>query len=113
MVDYDDSGSMMDDESSPPESEDASVANDTNDTKEKHEDSDETEDQLSLVPKHFFKAEPKPGDREMVEVVDVYEGEVSIKCVYGDKDDKDDKGEKEEDESSSESQSEPEDAMMT
>ena len=104
----DDNYDMMDDEAAP--SEDASVANDSNDTKDENTKSDETEDQLSLVPKHFFKAEPKPGDREMVEVVDVYEGEVSIKCVYGDKDDK---GEKEEDESSSESQSEPEDAMMT
>lgn len=111
MADYNDSGSMMDDESSPPTSEDASVANGSNDTEDNKENkSDETEDQLSLVPKHFFKAEPKPGDREMVEVVDVYKGEVSIKCVYGDKDDK---GGKEEDESESESQSEPEDAMMT
>lgn len=79
---------MMDDESAPPTSEDASVANDTNDTKADNK-SDETEDQLALVPKHFFKDQPKPGDREMVEVIEVYEGEVSVKCVYGDKDDKD------------------------
>lgn len=65
--------------------EDASVANGSNDTENENEKGDETEDQLSLVPKHFFKQEPKPGDREMVEVVSVYEGEVSIKCVYGDK----------------------------
>lgn len=96
MADYNDSGSMMDDESSPPESEDASVANDTNDTKEKHEDSEETEDQLSLVPTHFFKDSPKPGDREMVEVVSVYDGEVSIRCVYGDKDDESKEEESEE-----------------
>jgi hypothetical protein len=46
----------------------------------------------------------------MVEVVSVYEGEVSIKCVYGDKDDK---GGKEEKESESDKYSEPEDEMMT
>lgn len=99
---------MYDDDSAP--SEDASVANGSNDTKDSK--SEDTEDQLSLVPKHFFKDEPKPGDREMVEVVDVYEGEVSIKCVYGDKDDK---GDKEENESPSEAnnESESEDAMMT
>jgi len=73
---------MYDDESSPPESEDASVANGSNDTAD--DKSDETEDQLALVPKHFFKEEPKPGNREMVEIVEVYEGEVSIRCVYGD-----------------------------
>lgn len=102
---------MMDDGSAPSTSEDASVANGSNDTKDENEKSEETEDQLSLVPKHFFKDEPKPGDREMVEVVSVYEGEVSIKCVYGDKDDN---GDKEENESVSEekSESEPEDAMM-
>jgi len=100
---------MYDDEASPPTSEDASVANGSNDTKDDNK-SEETEDQLSLVPKHFFKDEPKPGDREMVEVVSVYEGEVSIKCVYGDKDDK---GGKEEEEPASETQSESEDEMMT
>jgi len=104
---------MMDDGAAPAEAE--SVANGTNDT-DNHENSEETEDQLSLVPKHFFKDEPKPGNREMVEVVSVYEGEVSIKCVYGDKDDKGDKEEKEsasEKESESESAPESEDAMMT
>lgn len=102
---------MYDEESSPPTSEDASVANGSNDTEDNNK-SEETEDQLSLVPKHFFKDEPKPGDREMVEVVSVYEGEVSIKCVYGDKDDKGGKEEKES-ESEDQSESEPEDSMMT
>jgi len=101
---------MMDDEAAPPTSEDASVANDSNDTKDENEKSEETEDQLSLVPKHFFNREMKPGDREMVEVVESYDGELSIKCEYGDKDDK---GDQEENESESEAQSEPEDAMMT
>ena len=100
----------MDDEASPSTSEEQSVANDTNDTKEKHEDGDETENQLSLVPKHFFKDEPKPGNREMVEVVQVYEGEVSIKCVYGDKDD--DKGEESDGDGEGADVSEPEDSMM-
>lgn len=90
----------------PVESEEQSVANGTNDTAEKK--SDETEDQLSLVPKHFFKEEPKPGNREMVEIVEVYEGEVSIRCVYGDKDDK----EEPEGESESEPAPEAEDSMM-
>lgn len=107
---------MYDDESAP--SEDASVANGSNDTKDDNK-SDETEDQLALVPKHFFKDEPKPGDREKVEVIEVYEGEVSIKCVYGDKDDKDDKNDKEdsdsdeEEETEASSVAEPEDSMMT
>lgn len=101
----------MYDESAPPTSEDASVGNGSNDTKEENK-SDEAEDQMSLVPKHFFKDEPKPGDREMVEVVSVYDGEVSIKCVYGDKDDKSGKEEKES-ESEDKSESEPEDSMMS
>ena len=71
---------MMDDAAYSP-SEDESAAKNTKDEK-----SDESEDKLALVPKHFFKDEPKPGDREMVEVIEVYEGEVSIKCVYGEKD---------------------------
>jgi hypothetical protein len=104
----------MYDEAAPPTSEDASVANDSNDTKDENEKDDnkseETEEQLSLVPKHFFKDAPKPGNREMVEVVSVYDDEVSIKCVYGDKDDK---SGKEEDESPAEIESEPEDAMMS
>ena len=94
------------------ESEEQSVANDTNEEKG-DEKSDETEDQLSLVPKHFFKEEPKPGDREMVEVVEVYEGEVSIKCVYGDKDE--DKKEEEGEEGmepESSPMAEAEDSMM-
>jgi len=104
---------MMDDEAAPPTSEDASVANGSNDTKDtdgtKEEKSEETEDQLSLVPKHFFNREMKPGDREMVEVVESYDGELSIKCVYGDKDDK---GDQEENESESEAQSESEEDEM-
>ena len=108
MADY----NMMDDESAPPESEDASVANESNQTDGEKSDKDEaTEDQLALVPKHFFKQQPKPGDREMVEVVDVYEGEVSLKCVYGDKDDKGDNEEKESP-SEAEDESESEDSMM-
>lgn len=75
-----------DDESSPSNAEDASVANGSNDSAD--DKSDATEDQLALVPKHFFKDEPKPGNREMVEIVEVYEGEVSIKCVYGEDEEK-------------------------
>jgi hypothetical protein len=41
------------------------------------------EAKLGLVPASFFKGPVRPGDREMVEVVDVYDDEVSIKCVYG------------------------------
>jgi|GEM_PF-2979902 len=92
---YNDDG-MYDDESSPSEA-DAPGSNDTK--------SDEAEDQLALVPKHFFKNEPKPGMREMVEVVQVYEGEVSIKCVYGE-------DKEEESEGESEGESEPQDEMM-
>lgn len=83
----------MDDESSPSTAEDQSVANDTNRTKE--DKSDETEDQLALVQSSFFKEPPKPGMREMVEVVEVYENEVSIKCVYGDDEDKEEAKEEE------------------
>ena len=100
----------MYDESEPTMAEDASVANDTNDTKDDNK-SDETEDQLALVPKHFFKDEPKPGEREMVEVIEVYEGEVSIKCVYGDKDD--DKEEESDGDDEGESESEQEDEAYT
>jgi len=97
---------MMDDESAPSSAE----ADEQDTTKGSNDDnkSDETEDQLSLVPKSFFKDEPKPGDREMVEVMEVYDDEVSIKCVYVDKDDKGDKEEKE-----SDSESETEDSMMS
>ena len=101
--------SYYDDASAPSNAEDASVANGSNDTDAGK--SDETEDQLALVPKHFFKEEPKPGMREKVEVVEVYEGEVSIKCVYGE----DKKKEEDDDEEMEESEpvAEPEDSMMT
>lgn len=90
----------MYDDASPSEAQ--SAAHDTRDSK-----SDETEDQLALVQKSFFKDEPKPGNREMVEIVQVYENEVSIKCVYGE-------GEKAEEEEEEESQTmPPEDSMMT
>lgn len=46
------------------------------------------EAKLGLVPASFFKGPVTPGDREMVEVVDVYDDEVSIKCVYGEKEEK-------------------------
>jgi len=97
---------MMDDEATP-----STAGNAPDETEPKDENkSEETEDQLSLVPKHFFKDEPKPGNREMVEVVSVYDGEVSIKCVYGDKDDKNGK---EENESPAEEKMESEeDSMM-
>jgi hypothetical protein len=78
--------SMYDDDAEPSSAQ--SVAQDK--PKDK---SDETEDQLALVPTHFFKDNPKPGMREMVEVVSVYENEVSIKCVYGDKDEEKAEGE--------------------
>jgi len=84
---------MMDDDSAP-----STAESDEMDTKKDTKDdnkSDETEDQLALVPKSFFKNDMKPGDREKVEVVEVYEDEVSIKCIYEkkDKDDKDDESE--------------------
>lgn len=74
MADY---NMMDDDESSPSQAENPMVNED--------EKSDETEDQLALVPTSFFankKGEIKPGMRETVEVVHVYENEVSIKCLY-------------------------------
>lgn len=71
--------------------------------------SEETEDQMALVPKQFFKDEPKPGNREMVEIVEVYEGEVSIKCVYGD-DEKEEKPEAIDDDSAP---TQAEDPMMS
>lgn len=71
------------------------------------EHSDETEDQLALVPSHFFKKQPKPGMRETVEVVQVYENECSIKCVYSE--DEDEGGDEEE---YAEAEAEPEDEMM-
>jgi len=72
------------------------------------EKSDETEDQLALVPSHFFKNQPpKPGKRETVEIVQVYENECSIKCVYSD-----DEDEEEDSEEHAEAPAEPEDEMM-
>lgn len=73
---------------------------------EKPDKSDETEDKLALVPTSFFSEPPKPGRREQVEIVHVYENEVSIKCVY---DEKEDKGEEQREMSEGE---EPEDSMM-
>ena len=77
------------------------------------EKSDETDDQLALVPSHFFKKQPpKPGMRETVEVVNVYENECSIKCVYDEDKDKEE-GEEEEGEGMEQyAESEPEDEMM-
>ena len=94
----------MYDESEPTTAESDEVANDSENENDSQPDkkeakSEETEDQMSLVPTNFFKDEPKPGMREMVEVVSVYDGEVSIRCVYGDKDD----------ESEGDEESEPED----
>lgn len=84
---------MYDDDSSPPESEDASVANESNETPGEQSDKENgeaTEEQLALVPMHFFKGVPKPGQIEKVEVVEVYEGEVSVRCIYKKDDDKED-----------------------
>ena len=58
-------------------SEDNSVA------RENKSEGSTPENKLALVQSSFFKNPPRPGDREMVEIVDVYENEVSIKCVYG------------------------------
>lgn len=93
---------MMDDESSPSQPDNPMV--------NEEESSDETEDQLALVPTSFFqnkKGEVKPGMREMVEVVQVYENEVSIKCVYEEKEEESPEGEMMED-----TPAPPEDAMM-
>ena len=80
-----------DDNSGPATAQDNQMGGDGQDQPEK---SDETEDQLALVPIHFFKNQPvKPGQKEEVEVVQVYEGEASIKCLYGDKKDKNEPGE--------------------
>lgn len=73
------------------------------------EKGDETEDQLALVPNHFFRNPPKPGMQEKVEVVEVYENESSIKCIY-DKDKDEDKEEESEEEYAQ--MPEPEDEMM-
>lgn len=93
----------MYDEAGPSEAE--SAATDSKDVK-----SDETEDKLALVQSSFFKEQPKPGMREMVEVVQVYENEVSIKCVYSDDDDDEEKAEAPDDSSAP---TESEDPMMS
>jgi hypothetical protein len=80
---------LYDDESAP-----STADNTSTDVEEK---SDETEDQLALVPNQFFKKQPpKPGQRETVEIVEVYEGECSIKCVYKDEDEDEEAEEAEE-----------------
>jgi hypothetical protein len=92
---------MYDDESAPATAENPGA--------EGEEKSDETEDQLALVPSHFFKNQPpKPGQRETVEIVQVYENECSIKCVYSEDEDK----EEEDGEEYAEAPAEPEDEMM-
>jgi len=63
-------------------SEDASVA------RENPKENRTPESKLALVQTSFFNKPPKPGDREMVEIVDVYENEVSIKCIYGEGEEK-------------------------
>jgi hypothetical protein len=94
----------MDDEAAPATAEDDPMA----DSEEK---SDETDDQLALVPSHFFKNQPpKPGQRETVEIVQVYENECSIKCVYSEDDDEDE--EEDGSEEYAEAPAEPEDEMM-
>jgi len=57
---------------------------------------DVPEEKLGLVPMSFFKDKVKPGDREKIEVVKIYDNEVAIKCIYGDKD-KDDRSEDDDD----------------
>jgi hypothetical protein len=89
----------MDDESAPSTAEDP--------VDESGEKSDETEDQLALVPTHFFKKQPvKPRQQEKIEVVQVYENECSIKCVYSEDE------EEEDEEEYAEAPAEPEDEMM-
>lgn len=108
MAYNDDSGFMDDDESSP------STAQATMD--KDGDKSDETEDQLALIPRAFFPNpdEAKPGTQWIVEVVNVYEGEVAIKYAYDDEKDK-----KDDDEGTEESGGQafatppPEDSMMT
>jgi hypothetical protein len=94
-----------DDESAPAMAEDASVARET-----PKEDST-PENKLALVQTSFFKGPVRPGDQEMVEVVEVFENEVSIKCVYGeDEEEAEEPGLGMTDESSP---AQAEDAMMT
>jgi hypothetical protein len=66
------------DESAPSGAEDQSVAM----AEDEGSDENVPENKLALVQTSFFNTPPKPGDREMVEVVSVYENEVSIKCIY-------------------------------
>ena len=88
-----------DDESAPSTAEDPAMGG-------ADEKSDETEDQLALVPSHFFKNQPpKPGQRETIEIVQVYENECSIKCVY-------EGGEEEAEEEYAEEPAAPEDEMF-
>jgi|SRR6185436_458618 len=98
------------DAASPSEAEGKSVAHE--ETKE-----DRTpENKLALVQSSFFKGPVKPGDREMVEIVEVYENEVSVKCVYGDDDDDDDSDTDDASEmgmSDASAPAEAEDAMMS
>ncbi len=98
---------MYDDEAAPSTAQNPSTGGED-------EHSDETEDQLALVPSSFFQNKNisiKPGQRETVEIVEVYENEVSIKCVYKDEDE--DEEEEEEPMMTDESApSEAEDAMM-
>lgn len=63
------------DQSAPSEAQDRDMDNETPDEK------------MALVSTGFFKdPNVKVGDREMVEIVKMYDGEVAIKCVYGDED---------------------------
>lgn len=74
----------MDSQAAPSESENASVATAT-------PDEDPTpENKLALVQSSFFRGPVKPGDRETVEVVDVYENEVSVRCVGHEDEEQDD-----------------------
>jgi hypothetical protein len=87
-------------------SEDASVANE-----EPKEDAT-PENKVALVQSSFFREPPKPGDREMVEIVDVYENEVSIKCVYDEEEEEEPMEEPGLGMSDQSAPSEAEDAMM-
>ena len=86
----------MYDESEPTTAESDEMADSDNGPDKKDAKSDESEDQLALVPKSFFKNEMNPGDREKVEVVEAYEDEYSLKCIYDDDAEKDEGEESEE-----------------
>lgn len=88
-------------------SEDASVA------KENPKEDRTPESRLALVQTSFFSKPPKPGDREMVEVVDVYENEVSIKCLYDEDQEKQGLPEEEPGMSDQSSPDEAQNPMMT